>query len=368
MPYNTVYTFVAFTVPTAANFNNNDANLDFLKTQIDTTLVQGRLTLETGVPVSTTDQTGKTTLYFAPFRGNLVGLKSGSSWDLYSFTELSLALTSYIKGAVYDIFCYLSGGSPTLESLVWKKVTATNSPTSGSSKTINVNDTGDLAVGREVTIKDGTNSEITTIISLVANTSITVDLANSYTTPDIYGFNTRATDLTLDSGKKVKSGDATRRYLGTIRITSTAGQCEDSKANRFVWNAFNRVRRDLFKQDSTATWATSAGSYAYARGQATNRLALVVGLAEEELTLYAQETVSFATGAEVRKLAIGEDSLAAAVGIESYAGGQSGVYYRMQASLAKTPSIGYHFYPWMEYGTSTTSGNSYAGILGHFMM
>lgn len=365
MPYNTRYVFVAFTVPSAANFNNNAENLDFLKTQVDTTIVNGRLTLESGVPISTSDQTAKTTLYFTPYLGNRIGLKSGSSWDLYSFTEKSLPLSGYIKGVVYDIFGYLSSGALALESLAWKKVTASNSPTSGSAKTINVSDTGDLAVGREVTIKDGSNSEITTITALVANTSITVDLANSYTTPDVYGFNTRATDLTLDEGKWVKSGDATRRYLGTIRITSTTGQCEDSLQRRLISNYAQPVLRQMHKSDSTATWNANDTSFGYARGQTSNRLELLLHkdglqpIVRLEVLAYPQSS------SNLIEVGIGVDSSSEISGINSWIY-NTAIPILLRAALNSALASGYHYLAWLERYTAGTGaeikGGDYSAI------
>lgn len=53
----------------------------------------GRLTLLSGTPVPTTDQLAKTTIYFAPFRGNRIALYDGSSsWNLRTFAELSVAV------------------------------------------------------------------------------------------------------------------------------------------------------------------------------------------------------------------------------------------------------------------------------------
>lgn len=351
MPYNTRYVFVAFTVPTAANFNNNDENLDFLKTQVDTTICNGRLTLESGVPISTSDQTAKTTLYFTPYKGNRIGLKSGSSWDLYSFTEKSLSLSGYIKGVVYDIFAYLSSGAPVLESLAWKKVTASNSPTSGSGKTINISDTGDLAVGREVTVKDGANSEITTITALVANTSITVDLANSYTTPDVYGFNTRATSLTLDDGKWVKSGATTRRYLGTIRITSTTGQCEDSRQRRLVSNYAQPVLRMLHKSDATATWNANGTSFGYARGQSSNRLELVIH-ADGLQPMVRLDALVYPQSSGYRlEVGIGVDSPSAISGTTAYIY-NGATPSNMRATLNASLAVGFHYLAWLEKYTT----------------
>lgn len=80
----------------------------------------GRLTLESGVPVSTTDQTAKTSVYFTPINGNLLGLYDGTSWKLYTFTELTLALGTLTSGKNYDIFVYDNSGTLTLElSAAW---------------------------------------------------------------------------------------------------------------------------------------------------------------------------------------------------------------------------------------------------------
>lgn len=80
----------------------------------------GRLTLETGVPVSTTDQTAKTTIYWTPFRGAMVALYSGSAWVLRAFSETSLALGTLTSGKNYDVFAYDNAGTLALElSAAW---------------------------------------------------------------------------------------------------------------------------------------------------------------------------------------------------------------------------------------------------------
>lgn len=57
---------------------------------------------------------------------------------------------------------------------------------------------------------------------------------------------TRSINLIRQDGVLVKSGETTRRYLGTIRTTGTLGECEDSETKRFVWNLNNRVKRELY--------------------------------------------------------------------------------------------------------------------------
>lgn len=87
---------------------------------VDYAACQGRLTLESGVPVSSSDQTGKTTLYFTPCHGNTCATYTGSAWTALTFTEISLALGTLTSGKNYDVFVYSNAGTATLElSAAW---------------------------------------------------------------------------------------------------------------------------------------------------------------------------------------------------------------------------------------------------------
>jgi hypothetical protein len=79
----------------------------------------GRLTLESGVPVSITDQTAKTTVYYTPYVSNIIVLWDGNRWQPVTFAETSLALGTLTASKLYDVFGYLSGGALALEMLVW---------------------------------------------------------------------------------------------------------------------------------------------------------------------------------------------------------------------------------------------------------
>jgi hypothetical protein len=151
-----------------------------------------RLTLESGQPVSTSNQEAKTTLYMTPYVGKLISLYYSSTWSTYETGEISLSLSSYTANKNYDIWAYYSGSAVTLDSTVW------------------TNDT------------------------------------------------TRATALSTQDAVYIKSGDATRRYIGTIRTTGTTGQCEDSYTSRYVWNMYNRVGRWGFTTNTTASWTYSS--------------------------------------------------------------------------------------------------------------
>jgi hypothetical protein len=84
---------------------------------------EGRLTLTTGVAVTSADVTGASTLYFTPYHGNRISLYDGSAWDTTAFAEVSLAL-SLIAATNYDVFLYDNAGTLTLETVAWSTDTA----------------------------------------------------------------------------------------------------------------------------------------------------------------------------------------------------------------------------------------------------
>lgn len=84
----------------------------------------GRLTLTTAVPVTTTDVTGATTVYYTPYKHNKVSLWNGSGWVRYAFAEVSLALGTLASATIpQDVFLYDNAGTLTLEFLIWTNVT-----------------------------------------------------------------------------------------------------------------------------------------------------------------------------------------------------------------------------------------------------
>lgn len=89
-----------------------------LATTLINGIVEGRLTLTTALPITTADVTGAGTIYFTPYKGNRLAVYNGTVWKLYSFSELSLALTA-TSGSNYDVFVYDNAGTLTLETTVW---------------------------------------------------------------------------------------------------------------------------------------------------------------------------------------------------------------------------------------------------------
>lgn len=80
-------------------------------------LCEARLTLTTGVPVTTADVTAAT-IYLTPYNGNRLALHDGTGWVTHILTQISIAVPNTLA-TMYDVFCYSNAGTPTLEALVW---------------------------------------------------------------------------------------------------------------------------------------------------------------------------------------------------------------------------------------------------------
>lgn len=98
------------------------AALTTLGLAIDRGRCDGRLTLATATPVTTTDQTAKTTVYFTPYKGNLVSLYNGTTWANYTFTERSITVPA-TTDTNYDLYLYDNAGTLTLEAVAWTNST-----------------------------------------------------------------------------------------------------------------------------------------------------------------------------------------------------------------------------------------------------
>lgn len=84
-----------------------------------------RLTLTTGLPVTIADVIGATTIYCTPYKGKSIALYDGSTrWNVRQSAEFSLALGTITSALPYDVFCYDNAGIPTLEFLAWTNATS----------------------------------------------------------------------------------------------------------------------------------------------------------------------------------------------------------------------------------------------------
>lgn len=266
-----------------------------------------RLSLTSGTSVTTSDVTAATTLYFTPHIGRRCTVfdASGNATTLKS-AEISIAIPS-TTSQMYDVFVFNNSGVLTLELLAW------------------TNDT----------------TRATAIVKTGG-----IDAAGIYT----------------------KSGDTTRRYVGSFRTTTVSGQTEDSLAKRYVWNYYNRVARLLRVVDATSTWTWTTDTWEQARAQAANQLDVVIGVAEVEIEVQVSAHVSNNNAGVFVYSGIGEDSTSATAAgclIIVQTTPVANYIMALHPTLKKFPAIGRHTYVWLERSTATgisTWYGSYNGV------
>lgn len=179
---------------------------------------------------------------------------------------------------------------------------------------------------------------------------------------------TRATALAYQDGVLVKSGAATRRYLGTF-YTTAATTTEDSATKRYLWNYYNRVIRPMKRAESTASWTYSTATLRQANNSASNQLEFIHGVAEDAVEVVVSASCS-TSGLAVLAVGIGLDSTSANSGSTSVSGsGTGGEYHAPSSIYTGTPAAGRHYFAWLEVaqavGTTTWYGATSSGGVPH---
>lgn len=180
---------------------------------------------------------------------------------------------------------------------------------------------------------------------------------------------TRATAIARTNGRYFKSGDVTRMYLGSFRTTAVSGQSEDSLTKRYCWNYYNRVPRPMRRLESTASWNYTTFSFQQANAAAANQLDLVVGVAEDEISVKVIGGFSNATGgaSSYGAVAIGQDSTTtAATGcvFNLVSSTINGAVVGLVSVLETVPPIGRHTYVWLEEAAASGTGTFYGTNAG----
>ena len=177
---------------------------------------------------------------------------------------------------------------------------------------------------------------------------------------------TRATALTTQDGCYVKSGDATRRYLGTIYASGT-NQCTDSTSTRGLWNVDNQVVRTAQASDSTSSWTYTSQTIRARNNNTTlgtGAFIVVTGLAVNTLRVYTGSAGVYNSGSsEGGHIFIGVDSTSVSSATMSTfstapAGSPASMGY---AEYNAIPAIGAHTYQALECSGRTTGTTNWVG-------
>ncbi|AMV16609.1 hypothetical protein [Planctomyces sp. SH-PL14] len=259
----------------------------------------GRLTLESGVAVSLTDQSAKSTLYLTADGGNVVSIHNGSLWVPYSFSQPSLTLSGLTSGKNYDVFTYASGGSPVID------------------------------LGQDWTNDTTRATAVSLLNGIYVNTS-------SFTTK-IGGVTVAANQGTL---------------LGTIRATSST-TTTDTLTQRFVSNLHRPALRWLSRADFANSHTMSSTTVRGWNNASAATLEWVTCIARHAPLLWMNGAfVSSNAGTQGARLGFGTATTAHAMWLDL-----NGPYISGLATpLTPVPATGYNIYYVTE--SATGSGNS----------
>lgn len=285
---------------------------------------QGYLTLISGTPVIASDVSAGTAVYYTPFIGNLVPIWNGSQHIIFSFSELTLTLSSnHTANNIYDIFITLDSGVPIIVT-----GPAWNTPTAGS---------GARGSGAGTT-------QLSRFGGLWVNT-VAMTARNGATT------------------YSVEANAAT--YVGSLFMDGTNGQASShvtygQSRKRAVWNAYNRQPIALRAGDSTASWNYTTNTVRASNGDANNKVTVFCGLAEEHVFVEFTQNVEAATASDNRPaVGIGKNSTSATSGFYGSMATPNNSKTNAIAKFYDLPFIGINAYQSLENGAPT--GGVYNG-------
>lgn len=261
----------------------------------------GRLTLTSGTPVTTSNVTGATSIFYTPYLHNRIDLWDGQRWITIPFTEYTLALGTLTSGKAYDVFAYLD-----------------------------------------------------------ANFALALEIGPAWTSDTA-----RATDIVFTDGRRTKSGDKSRLYLGAFYTTATT-TTEDSAQNRLLDNYYNQVSR-LLKFEVSGAWSlTVAAGLRNANADAGNRFKIMHGTADRAVHMFIHCTYNSAAADVTVTNGIAFDSTTVISSPFSYAPTSTGTgqYSDAHVPYDATPAVGFHFYQWLESAINGTNTQNVGGLCG----
>lgn len=182
---------------------------------------------------------------------------------------------------------------------------------------------------------------------------------------------TRATALAYQDGILVKSGDATRRYIGTFYAETTSATTmyftQDSTTNSYgasLWNYYNRVKIGLKNPlDSSATSGYTNTTWVRLDAPGlTNYIRYVVGVSEDAIAVSMNLGSSNSVASVNRGIGIGYDSVSVPYHSTSFGSVDANDVFTHSLIHTRFPTTGLGFLVPLVYsqasGTTTWQQNS----------
>lgn len=175
---------------------------------------------------------------------------------------------------------------------------------------------------------------------------------------------TRATALVRASGVTYKSGDQTRRYVGSFYCNAT-GNVKDTVQFRHVFSMDNAVPKAIYYRVATASWDYSGG-IRQCNGDTTNRVEAVFGVQRDQFRLQSTlNSSALTTSLRVTGIGIDSTSVNSAI-ISNPIQSGNGDLLTSVAEYSGIPAVGLHLFNQLEQvvgATATIAGGSGATAL-----
>lgn len=300
-----------------------DGTVTAAKMAVPVMQFSGRLTLASGTPIMTSDQTAKTTIYFTPYMGNQIPIYDGTRMVQTEFSELSQATTDATKSPAavttnsnYDLF-------------VW-------------------NDSG--------------------VIRCTRGPAWTSDTAR--------GTGAGTTELEMVKGVytnkvAITNGPAANRgtYVGTVRSNGSSqidwklgsAAAGGGAAWLGVWNMYNRVEVTWNVQDSTDSWTYQSTTWRAMASSSSNRASFVRGLDEDGVIAMSNSWMT-STAADNPVNGLGLDSTSALATNAAPGVVPAGVLSAQgDTRYSGFPGLGFHYLQCIERCTGVSAACTFYG-------
>lgn len=237
---------------------------------------QFRLTLETGNPYSTTDQSGKTEIFLTPYEGGKCTIYDGTDWITYQLTtDISILLTDAQTGTTTNGQKPITGLTDTSQLVVGMEVTGTGIP--AASTIASIDSATQITMNNDATA-DGT---VTVTFKVPASKAFDIYLIKGTSAPELrmVFWNNYSTPITnsLVNGIEVSPSDNTWLYVGSgSTLTSTAGQTSLSTTICLLKNRYKTKTKRISRSSTTSHTYNNSTSRKWNNDNSTELLILML--------------------------------------------------------------------------------------------